>query len=350
MTHTTRPTATALLAATVIALVVNAVLQLLVDAVSIQSYGSGTPWWIVAELPVRGRWVVAAALLWLVSPVLEDVQAPRALRGPSHSDDDAERAAVWVRVGTGVMLLPLVWAAASWLVVALRVTLAGSWDIEGRGLLSSEYYQRVAIEWLPWLMAGVVMRRVAAHMHMRNAAARSGILVAMPSTVSVKVFNALGQLVGPLDLPRVERSEAEWIAHLTPEQYRVTRSHGTERPFCGTLLDNKRHGVYSCVCCGLPLFSSLAKFDSGTGWPSFFEPVADENVATRRDTSYGMVRVEILCARCDAHLGHVFPDGPPPTHQRHCVNSESLRFTDVDQLASLADPALPAPAAPPAAP
>lgn len=352
MTHTPRRTATALLAATAIALVVNAVLQLLVDAVSIQSFGSGTPWWIVAELPGRGRWVVAAALLWLISPMLGEEQAPRSSIGHGRAADErgAERAAVWVRVGTGVMLLPLVWAAASWLVVALRITLAGSWEIEGRGLRSSEYYQRVAIEWLPWLMAGVVMRRIAGHMHIRNATARSGILVAMPSTVSVKVFNSQGQLVGPVDLPRIERSEAEWLAQLTLEQFRVTRSHGTERPFCGTLLDNKRHGVYSCVCCGLPLFSSLAKFDSGTGWPSFFEPVADENVATRRDTSYGMVRVEILCARCDAHLGHVFPDGPAPTHQRHCVNSESLRFTDVDQLASLADPALPAPAAPPAAP
>ncbi|MDP2054836.1 MAG: peptide-methionine (R)-S-oxide reductase MsrB, partial [Acidobacteriota bacterium] len=125
----------------------------------------------------------------------------------------------------------------------------------------------------------------------------------------------------------------------TPEEFAVARAHGTERPFCGTLLDNKRSGVYSCVCCGLPLFSSNAKFESGTGWPSFFQPIAEENVATISDRSYGMVRVEILCARCDCHLGHVFPDGPKPTGQRHCVNSESLRFTDADKLASLADPA-----------
>lgn len=155
--------------------------------------------------------------------------------------------------------------------------------------------------------------------------------------VSVKVFNGSGQLVGPLELPRVEKSDAEWRQQLTPEQFAVARAHGTERPFCGTLLDNKRTGVYSCVCCGLPLFASNAKFDSGTGWPSFFQPIADENVATKPDSTYGMVRVEILCARCDCHLGHVFPDGPPPTRQRHCVNSESLTFTDVDQLASLAD-------------
>jgi methionine-R-sulfoxide reductase len=158
------------------------------------------------------------------------------------------------------------------------------------------------------------------------------------TTVPLFVFNRAGQLVGPLQLPRVEKTDAEWRQTLTPEQFAVARAHGTERPFCGTLLDNKRAGVYACVCCGLPLFASNAKFDSGTGWPSFFQPIADENVATKTDRSYGMVRVEILCARCDCHLGHVFPDGPPPTRQRHCVNSESLTFTDVDELSRLADP------------
>ena len=157
--------------------------------------------------------------------------------------------------------------------------------------------------------------------------------------VPLFVFNREGKLTGPLQLPRVEKSDAEWEDLLTPEQFAVARAQGTERPFCGTLLDNKRHGVYSCVCCGLPLFASNAKFESGTGWPSFFQPIADENVATKPDRSYGMLRVEILCARCDCHLGHVFPDGPAPTRQRHCVNSESLTFTDVDQLASLAEPA-----------
>ena len=153
------------------------------------------------------------------------------------------------------------------------------------------------------------------------------------------VFNRKGSLVGPLQLPRVEKTDQQWQEQLTPDQFAVARAHGTERPFCGNLLDNKRAGVYSCICCGLPLFGSSAKFESGTGWPSFFQPIADENVATKSDRAYGMTRVEILCARCDCHLGHVFPDGPAPTRQRHCVNSESLTFTDVDQLSSLADPA-----------
>jgi methionine-R-sulfoxide reductase len=161
----------------------------------------------------------------------------------------------------------------------------------------------------------------------------------MTGTVAVKVFDRRGTLIGPVPSAHVEKSDAEWRAQLSAEQYRVTRSKGTEAPFCGTLLDNKRTGVYSCVCCGLPLFSSDAKFDSGTGWPSFVRPVADENVATHSDRGYGMIRTEILCARCDAHLGHVFDDGPAPTGQRHCLNSESLVFTDGSELASRADPA-----------
>ncbi|HEX9892304.1 MAG TPA: peptide-methionine (R)-S-oxide reductase MsrB [Gemmatimonadales bacterium] len=157
--------------------------------------------------------------------------------------------------------------------------------------------------------------------------------------MKVSVFNREGRLVGPVESPRVVKSDAEWQAQLTPDQFRIARGKGTERPFCGTLLDNKRHGVYTCICCGLPLFQSDAKFNSGTGWPSFFQPVAPENVTTIEDRGYGMRRVEILCARCDAHLGHVFEDGPAPTGLRFCVNSDSLGFTDREGVAALADPA-----------
>jgi peptide methionine sulfoxide reductase msrA/msrB len=156
--------------------------------------------------------------------------------------------------------------------------------------------------------------------------------------VRVHVFNRAGQLVGPVESPRVEMSDAEWRKRLTPDQYEIARGKGTERPFCGTLLDNKMQGVYACVCCRLPLFSSDGKFNSGTGWPSFFQPIAPENVAEHPDFAHGMVRVEILCQRCDAHLGHVFDDGPRPTGLRFCLNSESLTFTPSERLAELADP------------
>jgi methionine-R-sulfoxide reductase len=157
--------------------------------------------------------------------------------------------------------------------------------------------------------------------------------------MQVRIFNRQGELVGPVELPKLVKADAEWARQLTPQQYQIARGKGTERPYCGTLLDNKRTGVYTCVCCGLPLFASNAKFHSGTGWPSFFQPVADENIATVLDRGHGMTRTEILCSRCDGHLGHVFDDGPPPTGLRYCVNSESLAFTDESELSRLADPA-----------
>ncbi|WP_137135357.1 peptide-methionine (R)-S-oxide reductase MsrB [Rhizobium sp. FKY42] len=128
---------------------------------------------------------------------------------------------------------------------------------------------------------------------------------------------------------RVEKSDAEWREQLTPEQYRILRQQGTERAFTGPYWNSKDKGLYRCAGCNEPLFLSDTKFDSGCGWPSYFEPVKPDAVRELRDTSHGMVRTEIRCASCDGHLGHVFPDGPPPTGLRYCINGHSMVFEPV---------------------